>query len=364
MQANHDHPVRVLIVDDSLVVRDVISELLSQQPGIQVVGTAADPYEARTQIKALRPDVLTLDIEMPRMDGVTFLRNLMRLHPLPVVMLSSLTHDGADITLEALEAGAVDFIAKPGTDSSDRALEHFAQVLQQKVITAAGLHQRLASRARQRSHDAPAQPVSVQGQPAFAFDRNLIAIGASTGGTEALRDLLQALPAEMPPIIVTQHIPAGFSARFAHRLDRSCRLSVKEAESGDTLRPGQVYIAPGGQHLRPIRHEGRLCIELDDGAPVNRHKPSVDVMFDALRQLNTTHSALVMLTGMGEDGAEAMTACHQDGLLTIAQDQDSSLVWGMPGAVVNRGGARRVLPLPRIATALVTHCHSNSGGAL
>lgn len=364
MQNHSEHPIRVLIVDDSLVVREVIRELLSQQPGICVVGTAADPYEARAQIKALRPDVLTLDIEMPRMDGVTFLRNLMRLHPLPVVMLSSLTHEGADVTLEALEAGAVDFIAKPGTDSSDRALEHFARVLQQKVMTAAGLHQRLASRARLRAPVTSTRPASARGQPAFAFDSNLIAIGASTGGTEALRDLLQALPAEMPPIIVTQHIPAGFSARFALRLDNCCRLHVKEAANGDVLQPGQVYIAPGGQHLRPIRHNGQLVVQLDDGTPVNRHKPSVDVMFEALRQLNTSHSALVMLTGMGEDGADAMTACHHDGLLTIAQDQDSSLVWGMPGAVVSRGGAGSVLPLSRIASALVTYCHSNSGGPL
>lgn len=353
-------PVRVLIVDDSLVVREVVTELLDRQAGIEVVGTAADPYEARELIKSLRPDVLTLDVEMPRMDGVTFLRNLMRLHPLPVVMLSSLTHEGAEVTLDALEAGAVDFIAKPGSDSSDRTLEHFTQVLRQKVVTAAGLARQLATRARQRPAPSSTTPLTPTGKPAFDFSQNLIAIGASTGGTEALRDLLQVLPAKLPPIIVTQHIPAGFSARFAKRLNGCCQLQVKEAQQGELLLPGHVYITPGGRHLQPIRMAGELRAQVDDGAPVNRHKPSVEVMFNALAELDTRRSALIMLTGMGEDGAQAMTECHDRGLLTIAQDQASSLVWGMPGAVVKRGGADKVLPLNRIASALLEHCYLGS----
>ncbi|MBP0049425.1 chemotaxis response regulator protein-glutamate methylesterase [Marinobacterium sp. AK62] len=353
-------PIRVLIVDDSLVVREVVTELLDRQAGIEVVGTAADPYEARELIKSLRPDVLTLDVEMPRMDGVTFLRNLMRLHPLPVVMLSSLTHEGAEVTLDALEAGAVDFIAKPGSESSDRTLEHFTQVLRQKVVTAAGLTRQLATRARQRPASTSVTPRVPAGNPAFDFSQNLIAIGASTGGTEALRDLLQVLPAKLPPIIVTQHIPAGFSARFAKRLDGCCQLQVKEAQQGEPLLPGHVYITPGGRHLLPIRMAGEFRAQVDDGAPVNRHKPSVEVMFNALAELDTRRSALVMLTGMGEDGAQAMTGCHDRGLLTIAQDQASSLVWGMPGAVVKRGGADRVLPLNRIASALLEHCYLGS----
>ncbi|SIQ91322.1 protein-glutamate methylesterase/protein-glutamine glutaminase [Marinobacterium stanieri] len=360
MPTNANRPVRVLIVDDSLVVRDVISELLGQQSTIEVVGTAADPYEARQQIKALQPDVITLDIEMPRMDGVTFLRNLMRLHPMPVIMLSSLTHEGADITLEALEAGAVDFIAKPGADSSDSSLEHFAQVLQQKVMTAAGLGQRLTARARQRPSTAPQTQAKTTGRPAFDFSRNLIAIGASTGGTEALRDLLQALPPELPPIIVTQHIPGGFSARFARRLNSNCRLTVKEAEQGEKLLPGQVYITPGGLHLQPVRIGGELRVQLDDSEPVNRHKPSVEVMFNGLLRLDTTNSVLVMLTGMGEDGADAMTTGHRAGLLTLVQDQASSLVWGMPGAVVKRGGASQTLALDQIPSALLKHCYAGS----
>ncbi len=360
MPSNTNRPVRVLIVDDSLVVREVITEVLAQQADIEVVGTAADPYEARQKIKALQPDVITLDVEMPRMDGVTFLRNLMRLHPMPVVMLSSLTHEGADVTLEALEAGAVDFIAKPGTDSSDSSLEHFAQVLQQKVRTAASLGQRLSARARQRQAPEPGGQAKAAGSAAFDFTQNLIAIGASTGGTEALRDLLQVLPPEVPPIIVTQHIPAGFSARFAQRLNNCCRLSVKEAEQGERLLPGWVYITPGGLHLSPVKVGGELRVQLDDSDPVNRHKPSVDVMFNGLLHLDTQHSALIMLTGMGEDGADAMTECHNAGLLTLVQDQASSLVWGMPGAVVKRGGASQTLALNQIPKALLKHCYTGS----
>ncbi len=360
MPSNTNRPVRVLIVDDSLVVREVITEVLAQQADIEVVGTAADPYEARQKIKELQPDVITLDVEMPRMDGVTFLRNLMRLHPMPVVMLSSLTHEGADVTLEALEAGAVDFIAKPGTDSSDSSLEHFAQVLQQKVRTAASLSQRLSARARQRQAPDQIGQAKAGGKAAFDFTQNLIAIGASTGGTEALRDLLQALPAELPPIIVTQHIPAGFSSRFAQRLNNCCRLSVKEAEQGERLLPGWVYITPGGRHLVPVKVGGELRVHLDDGDPVNRHKPSVDVMFQGLLQLNTRYSTLVMLTGMGEDGADAMTQCHSAGLLTLVQDQTSSLVWGMPGAVVKRGGASQTLALSQMPSALLKHCYTGS----
>lgn len=343
--------VRVLIVDDSVVVRSVLKELLTQDATIEVVGEACDPYVAREEIKRLDPDVLTLDVEMPRMDGITFLKNLMRLRPMPVVMLSTLTQASADITLQALELGAVDFMPKPSDQASDEALIEFSRQLCEKVKTAARVPVKKSTPPPAKANPEPLPIIPV----ALKHNR-IIGIGSSTGGTVALLELLQQLPAQMPPILVTQHIPVGFTRRFAERLDQASALKVVEAEEGQEIRAGEVYIAPGDQHLRLRTQAGKRVVSLGHDDPVNRHRPSVEVMFDALagsvRQ--PSQLVLIMLTGMGEDGAESMSRCHREGSFTIAQDEDSSLVWGMPGAVVKRHGADQVLPLKRIGMALIS----------
>lgn len=342
--------IRVLIVDDSAVVRSVLAELLSAEASIEVVGAAVDPYDARDKIKQLKPDVLTLDIEMPKMDGITFLKNLMKLNPMPVVMLSSLTHDGADATLQALELGAVDYIAKPAAAESDTALKLFQQELISKIQMAAQSANKLKfMRASHLQEKVVAQSSSIK-------QRNqVVAIGSSTGGTEALHDIIQQLPVTMPPIIVTQHIPASFSERFAQRLNRNSELKVVQAGDGDVLKSGYVYIAPGDYHLTIQQNGHEFVCKLDTGATVNRHKPSVEVMFDSLLPLTMLNVTGVMLTGMGEDGALAMKRLADAGAYNIVQDEATSLVWGMPGAAVKLGAASEVLPLNKIAQRLVRH---------
>ena len=344
--------IRVLVIDDSALIRNVVSELLASDPQLEVVGTAVDPLDARDKIKQLNPDVLTLDIEMPRMDGITFLRNIMRLRPMPVVMLSTLTTQGADITLEALEIGAIDFIAKPKTDQSS-GLDRFRDVIIEKVKTAAGSGAQLQRVKARRLNRSGSERLKVEGDVAL---NRLIALGASTGGTEALRDVLVSLPEQMPPIVITQHIPVSFSDRFARRLDKVCALQVCEAQDQQRLQVGHVYIAPGDRHLKIIQDKhGYLC-QLDNGPEVNRHKPSVDVMYDSLLKLNPSHVVAALLTGMGSDGANGMKRLRDAGAMTIAQDEHSSLVWGMPGSAVKLGAAREVLPLEQVATHLLRSC--------
>ena len=343
---------RVLIVDDSAVVRSVLTSFLSQDTDIEVVCSAVDPYDARDKIKLLKPDVLTLDVEMPRMDGITFLRNLMKLNPMPVVMLSSLTHKGAGVTLDALEIGAVDFIAKPTTGQSDEALKLFQQEVCEKVKTAASSAEKL--KFRRSAPAAKADSCEVTKNVTHHRD-SLIAIGASTGGTEALRDVLTTLPVNMPPIVITQHIPASFSNRFASRLNEQCALTVQEAKEGDVLRSGHVYIAPGSHHLKIRRHGHQMICALDDGEPVNRHKPSVEVMFASICELSPEHVIAVMLTGMGEDGSRMMKTLADAGAHSLVQDEASSLVWGMPGSAVKYGAAKEIAPLDKIATRLVNY---------
>ena len=341
---------KVLIVDDSAVVRKVLMELLSSDPEIEVVATAVDPYDARDKIKEFRPDVLTLDIEMPKMDGITFLRNLMKLNPMPVVMLSSLTHKGAEATLQALELGAVDFMPKPTMSQSDGALKLFQDELRQKVKIAASSAKKLKFIRPAGEHVAKpvlSAPVDSSGK------YELIAVGASTGGTEALRDVLEVLPQNLPPIVVTQHIPASFSERFANRLNTQCAVSVQQVKEGDILKPGHVYIAPGGHHFQ-VKKQGNILVGvLDDREPVNRHKPSVEVMFDSLLDSGVTNAISIMLTGMGDDGALAMKRLQDAGVHTIAQDEQSSLVWGMPGMAVKYGGVQEVLALNKISERLI-----------
>lgn len=350
--------IKVLVIDDSALVRQVVTEVLSSAPGLQVVGSACDPYEAREKIKALQPDVLTLDIEMPKMDGITFLKNLMKLKPMPVVMLSTLTAKGADETLKALELGAVDFIQKPVAGTHAIGEAGFASQLITKVEQAGRIKQR--SLHATGSATAPLLEQAPVNRPDL-MARGLIAVGASTGGPEALTQLLAALPADMPPIVIVQHIPPVFSERFAQRLNRICRLKVVEAEDGQALQAGCVYIAPGGLQMR-IRQLGLksiCCVE--DSAPVNLHKPSVEVLFDSIAELTFSPKVGVMLTGMGRDGAEAMLRLMQSGAHTLVQDKASSLIWGMPGAAVELGAASQVVSLDKMPLALCHHLKHFSG---
>lgn len=350
---NLSPPCRVLIVDDSAVVRQMLTEILGSDPGIEVVGTAADPLLAREKIKRLAPDVITLDVEMPRMDGLAFLENLMRLHPLPVVMISSLTERGADTTLQALALGAVDFISKPKLDVA-RGLQGYAEEIIGKV--------KMAARSRVRTLTrAPAPRITLDAAPALAprpatqfrtTDR-LIAIGSSAGGTEALRVVLEGMPADAPAVVMTQHLPAGFSTAFAERLDRHSAMAVREASDGEAVLPGHAYLPPGGKHLRIIRDGARWRCRVDDGPPVNRHKPAVDVLFRSVAQAAAGNAIGAILTGMGDDGARGLLEMRQAGAPTLVQDEATSVVWGMPGAAFKLGAAEEQVPLERIAERLL-----------
>jgi len=337
-------PCRVLIVDDSALVRQVLTEILAADPAIEVVGTAADPLLAREKIKRLNPDVLTLDVEMPRMDGLAFLENLMRLHPMPVVMVSSLTERGADTTLQALALGAVDFVAKPKIDVA-RGLDGYAEEIRSKVKMAARSRVRAIGGNQRRLPQRPATSSSL----GFRTTDRLIAIGASAGGTEALRVVLETMPADAPAIVITQHLPASFSTAFAERLDRHSAMSVREASDGEAILPGHAYLPAGGRHLRVIRDGARWRCRVDDSAPVNLHKPAVDVLFRSVALNAGANAVGVILTGMGEDGARGLLEMKQAGATTLAQDEASSVVWGMPGSAVRLGAADEVLPLDRIA---------------
>jgi two-component system chemotaxis response regulator CheB len=347
--------IRVLIVDDSALVRKMLGGMLSGDPEIEIVGTAPDPLVAREHIKQLSPDVLTLDVEMPRMDGLTFLENLMRLHPMPVVMVSSLTERGAEVTLRALELGAVDFFAKPGSDLTGT-FGHGTEQIRAKV--------KLAARAKPRARTDCVRPLRIA--PRLDADAvlpratgsagdsgRLIAIGASTGGTEAIRVLLAAMPPDAPPIVIAQHIPAAFSAAFAERLDRYSPMRVSEARENQPLLAGHAYVAPGGRHLRVRRTAARWECRIGDDAAVNRHRPSVDVLFESLAEHAGAKASAALLTGMGDDGAGGLLAMRLSGAATFAQDAASSVVWGMPGAAVALGAAQEVLPLSQIATRLL-----------
>jgi two-component system chemotaxis response regulator CheB len=330
---------KVIVVDDSGVVRKLLTELLGADPDLEVVAQARDPYEARELIKQHNPDVLTLDVEMPRMDGITFLQNLMRLRPMPVVMVSSLTARGADATLAALQAGAVDFVTKPAVDV-EAGLRSYAEELVSKV--------KAASTARVRSltlaPTAPGPKVTT-----LATTDRVIAIGGSTGGTEAIAEFLLGLPPDVPGMVIAQHIPEVFSARFASRLDVETRLVVREARDGAPLMAGHAYVAPGGKHLRVERSGLKYFCVIGDDAPVNRHRPSVDVLFDSVAK-NVGRNALgLIFTGMGADGADGLLHMREAGAHTLAQDKDTSVVWGMPGEAVKRGAACEVLPLERMA---------------
>lgn len=342
--------VRVLVVDDSALVREILSTGLAKDPEIEVVGTAANPFIARDKIVALNPDVLTLDVEMPRMDGVDFLRRLMPQHPLPVIMVSALTQKGAQITLEALEAGAIDFVTKPSSDVA-RGLNEMLADLRQKVKMAAGAN---LSAWKNKAHKREKTgPVVIKTALAESTDK-VLAIGASTGGTEAIRRVITSFPASMPGIVVVQHMPPGFTKHFSDNLNQICEMEVREAETGDRVMPGRVLIAPGGKHMTVRRSGGIYLVDCQEGENVNGHCPSVDVLFHSVARYVAGNALGVILTGMGGDGADGLVAMRQAGARTIAQDEASCVVFGMPKVAIERGGAERIAPLDGIPQMIVS----------
>ena len=340
---------RVLIIDDSALVRSLLTEIINRESDLEAIGAAPDPLVAREMIRALNPDVLTLDIEMPKMDGLDFLERLMRLRPTPVVMVSTLTERGAEATLRALELGAVDFVAKPRLGIA-AGLTALGQDICDKI--------RVAARARMRRHVATAPGTPVQNKPKLSsFSRlsteKLVVIGASTGGTEAIREVLQQLPPDSPAVLITQHMPAGFTRSFAARLNGLCRITVSEAVDGERVIPGHAYIAPGDRHMRLAKSGANYLIALDDGPQVNRHRPSVEVLFKSVAVLAGPNALGVMLTGMGGDGARAMLEMKQAGSFNIAQDEATCVVYGMPREAIACGAVDAILPLHEIAAHLL-----------
>ena len=347
---------RVVVVDDSALVRGLLAEIINRQADMQCVGAASDPYAAREMIRNLDPDVITLDVEMPRMDGIDFLGKLMRLRPMPVLMVSTLTERGAEVTLRALELGAVDFVAKPKLGVAD-GLQALAEDIAEKI--------RIAARAQVRRAGAPRDDTAVHEAPAPSLGRlsteKLIFIGASTGGTEATKELLLGLPSDAPAVLITQHMPPGFTASYAARLDGLCRLRVKEAADGERVLPGHAYIAPGGLHLAVERSGANYIARVREGEPVNRHKPSVEVLFRSAAQVVGPNAFGVMLTGMGADGAKAMREMRDAGSHNLCQDEASCVVFGMPREAIAAGAAHEVLPLQRIAARLIERLRVAAG---
>jgi two-component system chemotaxis response regulator CheB len=342
---------RVLIVDDSALVRQVLSNIISRHPMLQVIGIAKDPYEARERIKELDPDVLTLDVEMPRMDGLTFLSKLMKAHPMPVVMLSSLTAKGTTTALDALDLGAVDVIGKPAMDQAT-GLEAMGEEIAE-IVYAASMAR--VSGRRHQAHAASAAPLAPLAERAKA-GRALIAIGSSTGGTEALRQVFESIPENLPPIAVVQHMLPGFTGAFADRLDRSCRARVKVADDGEILKPGTVYLAPNEIHLHVGRRGAGLVAKLEGSDRISRHLPSVDVLFHSVAENCGPHALGIILTGMGDDGARGLLQMRQKGARTIGQDEATCVVYGMPRAAYMRGAVEEQASLMTIASHMVAWC--------
>jgi len=347
--------IRVLIVDDSALTRKILREILSSDPAIEVVGTAMDPYIARTKIKQMNPDVLTLDVEMPKMNGISFLKNLMRLRPMPVVMVSSLTQKGADIALEALGHGAVDYVGKPDVSSETRLADYSEEIIN-KIKMAASINQIPCTTAGQRGAHAYTSNTKATALVKQKNGQVIVVIGASTGGTEAIKEIIIRLQPDSYSVIVVQHIPSAFSTAFAERINKISSLEVCEASDNQKILPGHVYVAPGDKHLKIVRDgsSGSYFCKLDDSAPVNRHKPSVDVLFRSISASAGSNAIGILLTGMGSDGAQGLKEIHDTGAITIAQDEQSSVVWGMPGEAVKLGAADFILPLDKIANRVTT----------
>lgn len=345
--------IKVLCVDDSALIRSVMAEIINSQPDMTVVGTAADPLVARDLIKAVNPDVLTLDVEMPRMDGLEFLEKLMRLRPMPVVMVSSLTERGSEIALRALELGAIDFVTKPRLDVRD-GLMNYSELIADKIRVAAGARLPPSRRSALAVPASQAPQESLLRNPLLSTEK-LIIIGASTGGTEAIRAVLQPLPPDSPAVLIAQHMPSGFTRSFAQRLDGLCRINVKEAEHGERMLPGYAYIAPGGFHLSLGRSGANYVACLDQEPPVNRHRPSIDVLFDSVAQHAGKNAIGMILTGMGKDGAEGLLRMKRAGAYTLAQDEATCVVFGMPREAIALGAVDEVCSLGEISRRVLAH---------
>ncbi|MCK6373084.1 MAG: chemotaxis response regulator protein-glutamate methylesterase [Zoogloea sp.] len=350
--------IKVLIVDDSALMRSMLSEVINSAPDLEVVGVAPDPIVAREMIKTHNPDVLTLDIEMPKMDGLDFLARLMRLRPMPVVMISSLTQRGSEATLHALELGAVDFLPKPKLDST-AGMENYRVEICEKVRAAYGARPRVPLRAVTAPKPLLREPSEGIGGgggslPERVLQEKLVLIGASTGGTEAIKEVLCSLPGQMPGILIVQHMPEMFTASFAKRLDGLCQMRVKEAEHGEKVMPGTAYLAPGHSHLSVRRAVGGYVCELAQSEPVNRHRPAVDVLFSSAARQVGAHALGVILTGMGKDGAQGLLAMKQAGAWTIGQDQESCVVYGMPREAAAIGALDDVAPLKEIGQRVLS----------
>lgn len=353
--------IRVLVVDDSATARQAMREILETDPLIEVMGVAADPYVAVDRMKHEIPDVITLDVEMPRMDGLTFLDRIMSQHPIPVVICSSLTTKGSDVALAALERGAVDIISKPRFGTREALEECRVRICD--VVRSATLARRMKARDPRPARVSPklTADVILQKPNSNAMIRTtekVVVVGASTGGTEALREFLEAMPQDAPGVVVVQHMPESFTARFASRLDSTCRVTVKEACDNDTVLRGQALIAPGNKHLLLKRSGARYFIEIKDGPLVSRHRPSVDVLFRSAARYGGSNVLGVLMTGMGDDGAKGMLELKQAGAFTIAQDESTCVVFGMPAEAIKLGAVDRVLPLERIADEVVRACHA------
>ena len=378
--------ITVVVVDDSALVRSMLTEIINRQPDMTCIGTAADPFVAREMIRNLNPDVITLDVEMPRMDGIDFLSKLMRLRPMPVVMVSTLTERGAEVTLKALELGAVDFVAKPKIGVAD-GLRQLADDITDKVRIAAKarinrLHLPTAAPVAAASPGAstartstatvgtatagttPTKPATTSPGLGRLSTEKIIFIGASTGGTEATKEVLASLPADSPGVVITQHMPPGFTRNYAARLDSLCKISVKEATDGERILPGHAYIAPGGLHLSVERSGANYIARVQDGDPVNRHKPSVEVLFKSAARVVGPHALGIMLTGMGADGAKAMREMKDAGAYCVAQNEATCVVFGMPREAIAAGAVQEVLPLTQIAQHVLDHLRATVGQAL
>ena len=352
--------IKVLCVDDSALIRSLMTEIINSQPDMTVVATAPDPLVARDLIKQHNPDVLTLDVEMPRMDGLDFLEKLMRLRPMPVVMVSSLTERGSEITLRALELGAVDFVTKPKVGIRDGMLD-YSEKLADKIRAAARARVRQAAPAQHAAAAAghpgaaahAASPAPLFNNPLVSTEK-LIIVGASTGGTEAIREVLVPLPPDAPAVLIAQHMPPGFTKSFAQRLNGLCRITVKEAEHGERVLPGHAYIAPGHAHLLLARSGANYIAHLSDDPPVNRHRPSVDVLFRSAAQHAGKNAVGVILTGMGRDGAAGLLDMRKAGAYTLAQDEASCIVFGMPREAIAMGAADEIASLSEMSRRVMT----------
>lgn len=349
--------IKVVVVDDSALIRSVLKEIINQQKDMEVVGAAPDPLVAREMIRNLNPDVITLDVEMPKMDGLDFLERLMRLRPMPVLMISTLTDKGSEITLRALELGAVDFISKPKI-SIQEGMKEYSDEITGKIRMAAKAHVkglRPASKTENGNNGtnpAPLRNKSISTEKILVF-------GASTGGTEALKDVLIRMPPDCPGIVIAQHMPEGFTKSFAARLDTLCQIRVKEAEHGDRILPGHAYLAPGHSHLLVTRSGANYVCELSQDEPVNRHRPSVEVLYRSAARHAGKNAIGIILTGMGKDGAIGMREMHEAGAYTIAQDEASCVVFGMPKEAIAQGGVDEVLPLTKIAYRVLEYLNQS-----